>query len=452
MLSVVNYLEVNMIANVKTEIPGPKSRELLELSDKYEPKCMTQQAPLVWEKAEGVKVTDVDGNTYIDMTSGVLVTNVGHCHPKHVRAIQEAVANLMNCYDFPTPARVRFSQKLVEKMPPNLDKAFLVTTGSEATEAAQRVAKRYTGRHEIVSFYGAFHGRTYGAMSMCGKTGSRKKFGPMMPGVIHVPYPYCYRCPFKMEPETCGVYCLEFIDVALNAQSTGDIAALIIEPYQGAAGFIFPPEGYLKALEEWCKQKDILLIFDEVQSSFGRTGSMFAFEWEGNRPNLLCLGKGIGSGMPTAALMAESRLMAVLAPGEMSSTTGGNPISCAAGLAILEIMEEENLVENSRKIGALMKKRFQEMAEKSSYLGDVRGRGLVMGLEFVADKKTKEPSEEITMEFINRSVSKGVMLGRVGIYGNVVRIAPPLVIKEEEANEALEIMEKVLGEMEEERR
>ncbi|HEY9188034.1 MAG TPA: aspartate aminotransferase family protein [Ignavibacteria bacterium] len=436
-----------MLISIKTKIPGPKSLEYLKISDEYEPKCMTQQFPLVWDRASGVSVTDVDGNTFIDMTSGVLVTNVGHSHPEHVESIREQVGRLMNCYDFPTPQRIEFSKKLVEKTPENLDRAFLLTTGSEATESAMRIAKRFTGKFEIISFYGAFHGRTYGAMSMAGKMSTKKSFGPTMPGAIQVPYPYCYRCPFKMKKETCDFYCLEYIDYALSAQSTGEIAALIIEPYQGGSGFIFPPDGYLKKLEEWCKSRDIIFIVDEVQASFGRTGKFFAIEWENLKPNLLCLGKGIGSGIPTSAVMGEARLFDSLAPGEMSSTTGGNPVSCAAGLAVLNIIEKENLVENSAKIGELMKNRLVNLAEKSSYIGDVRGKGLVMGIEFVNDKKSKEPSPEKTVEFINRCAEKGVIFGRVGWYGNVIRVAPPLVIKEDEANEALEVIQSVIEDM-----
>ena len=436
-----------MLISKKTKIPGPKSLEYLKISDEYEPKCMTQQFPLVWDRASGVSVTDVDGNTFVDMTSGVLVTNVGHSHPEHVESIREQVGRLMNCYDFPTPQRIEFSKKLVEKTPENLDRAFLLTTGSEATESAMRIAKRFTGKFEIISFYGAFHGRTYGAMSMAGKMSTKKSFGPTMPGAIQVPYPYCYRCPFKMKKETCDFYCLEYIDYALSAQSTGEIAALIIEPYQGGSGFIFPPDGYLKKLEEWCKSRDIIFIVDEVQASFGRTGKFFAIEWENLKPNLLCLGKGIGSGIPTSAVMGEARLFDSLAPGEMSSTTGGNPVSCAAGLAVLNIIEKENLVENSAKIGELMKNRLVNLAEKSSYIGDVRGKGLVMGIEFVNDKKSKEPSPEKTVEFINRCAEKGVIFGRVGWYGNVIRVAPPLVIKEDEANEALEVIQSVIEDM-----
>jgi len=432
------------MAEVRTKLPGPKSKEYLDILAQYEPNCTTQQAPLVWDRAEGVRVWDIDGNEYIDLTSGVLVTNVGHSHPKHVAAIREQAGRLLNCYDFATPQRAEFARRLVEMMPENLDNCFLLTTGSEATEAAMRVSKRYSGRHEIISFYGGFHGRTYGAMSMAGKMGTKKKFGPLMPGCIYAPYPYCFRCPFKLKKEDCGLFCLEFLDRVVEASSTGDLAAVIIEPYQGGAGFIFPPEGYLKGLEEWARKHEVLFILDEVQSSFGRTGKMFAFEWDNLRPNLLCLGKGIGSGIPSAALMAESRIMDSLGPGEMSSTTGGNPLSCAAGLAVLDIMEEERLPENALKVGSYMLERFKELEREIEILGEARGRGLVMGLEFVKDKETLEPAPEITWEFILRCCQAGVIVGRVGLYGSVIRIAPPLVITKEQAGKAIDIIAGVL--------
>ena len=433
-----------MITKVQGPLPGPKSREYLAISERVEPRCMTQQAPIVWESAAGCVVKDVDGNTYLDFTSGVLVTNVGHCHPKHVQRIQAAVGQLMNCYDFPTPDRVLLGQRLVDLMPDNIDQAFLLTTGSEATEAAMRVAKRFTGRHEIIAFHGGFHGRTYGAMSMAGKTGTKKNFGPVMPGVIHTPFPYCFRCPFRKEPESCGLFCLEYMDTVIEAESTGDLAGLIIEPYQGGAGFIFPPEGYLTQLQTWCQEHDVIFILDEVQASFGRTGTMFAFEWEDLQPNLICLGKGIGSGMPTAALMCEARIMAALAPGEMSSTTGGNPLSSAAGMAVLDIFEEEDLVGNANRIGGYLMQRFLDLQADSDILGDIRGRGLVMGLEFVTDRSSNDPAPEITMEIINRCCEAGLLVGRVGIHGNVIRVAPPLVMTAEEAEEAADIMEKII--------
>jgi len=428
----------------KYRIPGPKSKKLLKISEQYEAHCMNQQAPIVWDHAEGVTVTDVDGNTYIDLTSGVLVTNVGHCHPDHVARIQRAAGRLMNCYDFPTPERIMAARGIAKLMPKHLNRVFMLTTGSEATESSMRVAKRYTGRHEIISFYGGFHGRTGMAMSAAGKTGTKKRFGPLIPGHIYAPYPYCFRCPFSKKPATCNLFCLEFLDTAVSAASTGDVAALIIEPYQGAAGFVFPPDGYLKALEQWAKERDIIFILDEVQASFGRTGKMFALEWEGLKPNLLCLGKGIGSGVPCAALVAESRIIDCLAPGEMSSTTGGNPLSCSATLAVLDIMKKEKLPENALKIGKQMLKRFKAFERKYKILGEARGRGLVMGLEFVKDKKSMAPAPDITREFIQRACRSGLLVGSVGIYGNVIRVAPPLVITKSEADQACDIIETIL--------
>lgn len=239
------------------------------------------------------------------------------------------------------------------------------------------------------------------------------------------------------------MFCLEFLDRVVEAQSTGDIAALIIEPYQGSSGFIFPPDGFLKKLEQWAKERDIIFILDEVQASFGRTGKLFALEWEGLRPNVLCLGKGIGSSVPAAAMLTETRLISALGPGEMSSTYGGNPVSSAAGLAVLDIIAEEKLPENALKVGAYMKERLQKVQEKSQILGDVRGRGLVIGLEIVKDRESIEPAPDITMEIIRRAAQEGVIMGRVA--GNVIRVAPPLVITMEQAEEAVDILERVFA-------
>ncbi|MFB3906341.1 MAG: aspartate aminotransferase family protein [Acidobacteriota bacterium] len=429
--------------NART-VPGPKGKEYLEIWRKYEAQTMTFQAPVVWDRARGIVVTDVDGNQYYDWTSGVLVTNVGHSHPKHVKAIQEAVAKLMNCYDFPTPSRVDLARRMVEVTPDNLDKAFFLTTGSEATEGAMRIARRFTGNYEIISFYGAFHGRTYGAMSAGGMASTKRGFGPGVPGAIRVPFPHCYRCPLGKTQESCGTACLNFLDDAVRASSTGSLAATIVEPYQGAAGFIFPPEGYLKQLEQWVRDKGMVFILDEVQSSFGRTGKMFALEWENLKPQLLCIGKGIGSGIPASCIMAESRVIGAMGQGEMSSTSGGNPVASAAALAVLDIIQEEDLVENARRIGQCLKARLLGMQERCRYLGDVRGRGLVLGLEFVRDKATREPAGDIARQVILRAAGKGLLVGAVGAYGHVIRVAPPLVITEEEAHRSADILEEVL--------
>ncbi len=435
---------MSQITHVKDALPGPEARTLLDIGKQYEVQCHGYQAPVVWDRAKGVVVTDVDGNQYIDWTSGVLVTNVGHCHPKLVKAIQNAAEKVLNCYEFPTAPRVMLAKRMVEITPPHLDKAFFLTTGSEATEAAMRVAKKYTGNFEIVSFHGGFHGRTAGARSAGGLGGVKRGYGPLTPGYIHVPYPHCYRCPFKAEPESCGFLCLEYIDTVVRNLSTGSLAGLIVEPYQGSAGFIFPPEGYMKQLERWVRDRGLVFILDEVQSSFGRTGKFFAMEWEDLKPDLVCVGKGIGSGVPISALMATSEVVSTLKPGDLGSTLGGNPFSCSGALAVIDIVQEEKLVENVARVGEILKRRLLEIKEKSRYLGDVRGRGMVLGLEFVKDKKTKEPAPDITIRVINESAQNGVLVGKVGIFGNVIRVAPPLIMNEEEAHESLDIMEKVI--------
>ncbi len=432
----------------KRTIPGPGSAELIKISGQHEPPCMADQLPVVWDHGEGVWVTDVDGNQYIDFTSGVLVTNLGHSHPHHVEAIQKQAERLMNCYSFPTPERVKLSQRIISLFPSNLDKIFLLTTGAEATEAALRIARRYTGKHEILSFYGGFHGRTYGPMGVAGSKGTRYQFGPPVPGGIMAPYANCYRCIYDKEYPGCDFYCIKQLDRIIDSSSSGDMGAVITEPYQGGAGFIFPPEGWLKELEQWAKKRGLLFIVDEVQSSFGRTGRMFMIEWEGVEPNMLCLGKGFGSGMPASALVGESKIFECMNRGEMSSTTGGNPLASAASWAVLDVLENEKLPQNALKVGDYLFKRLKELQEKHPLLGDVRGKGLVIGLEIVANRELKTPSPELTGKLIFRCGEYGMLLGRVGLHGNVIRIAPPLVITEEEAEMGVSIMDKALTEIE----
>lgn len=433
------------VTSVKQPFPGPRSQELFARWAKVEAQCTGYQARVAWDHASGVVVTDVDGNRFIDWTSGVLVTNVGHCHPDLVASIQKASARLLNNYECLTPERVEAAEKLVSVLPPHLDKCFFMSTGSETTEAATRIMKRKSGKFEIVSFYGGFHGRTYAALSAGGMAGPKKGYGPTLPGAIRVPFPYCYRCPFKAKPETCGQLCLDFIDDSVRANSTGSLAGLIVEPYQGAAGFVFPPDGWLPKLEKWLRDRGLLFTLDEVQSSFGRTGRFFAMEWEQLTPDLVCIGKGIGSGVPASAIAARGDVIGVLGSGEMSSTMGGNPVACAAVATVVDIMRREKLEENALRIGACMMARLLEIKERSPYVGDVRGKGLVMGVELVRDKKTKEPAPDLTRKLIDLAAANGLLIGSVGIFGNVIRVAPPLVITEAEAHESLDIFEKALS-------
>jgi 4-aminobutyrate aminotransferase len=408
---------------------------------------MADQVPVVWDHAEDVWVYDVDGNKYLDFTSGVLVANVGHSHPAHVEAIRQQAGRLMNCYSFPTPERVRLSERMVGMLPENLDRIFMLTTGAEATEAALRIAKRYSGKHEVLAFYGAFHGRTYGPMSVAGSASTRRKFGPAVPGGILAPYAYCYRCVYDKKFPDCDFYCVKALDRIVESVSSGDLGTVMTEPYQGGAGFINPPSGWLKELERWAKDRGLILIIDEVQSSFGRTGKMFAIEWEEVRPQMLCVGKGIGSGMPASALAGESKIFDCMKPGEMSSTTGGNPLASAAALAVIDIMEEEKLPENAREMGNYLLARLGELQARYECIGDARGMGLALGIEIVENKQTKKPSVAVTQKIILEAARYGLMMGKVGFYGNVIRVAPPLTIKQPECDLALAILDKVLSEL-----
>ncbi len=424
-------------------IPGPKSAELLEKAKNCEPPCSADQTPIVWDHGQGVYVWDVDGNPFIDFTSGVLVSNLGHNHPGLVSAIQNQAPRMMNCYSFPTPERVSASSRLKAAIPGNLNRVFMLSTGADATEAALRIARRYTGKQEILAFYGGFHGRTYGAMGVAGSLGTRRNFGMTVPGGIMAPYGYCYRCFYGKKYPDCDMFCLKSLDRIINSSSSGDMGAVIVEPYQGSAGFIFPPEGWLKALETWARERSLLLIVDEVQASFGRTGKLFACEWEDIHPQLLCLGKGMGSGIPASAVCGESKVMECMKPGELSSTWGGNPLASAAVLAVLDAMEKEKLPENSRIMGEYLKSRFLEMKARYPFLGDVRGKGLVIGLEFVDPADGYTPSPDITRKVVMGCAEHGVLLGKLGLYGNVIRIAPPLIITQAELDSALDVFEGV---------
>ncbi len=433
------------IANVRTPIPGPKSKKLIERWLKVEADSTGYQAPVVWDKGRGVTVTDVDGNNYLDWTSGVLVTNVGHAHSHLVKALQEATGKLLNNYECPSLYRVLAAEKLVGVLPPHMEKCFFLSTGSETVEAAIRIMKRKTGNFEIIGFHGGFHGRTYAAASVGGLAGPKRGYGPAMPGCIRAPFPYFYRCPFGSKTEEeCAAKHIELLDDTVRANSVDSLAGLIVEPYQGAAGFIFPPKGYLKRLEDWARDKGLLFTVDEVQSSYGRMGTQWGHTLEGLEPDLMCIGKGIGSGYPVAAIAGRDEVLGCLGKGEMSSTAGGNPVGSAAVIAVLEIMEKENLAENARHMGDLIIERLRATQEKSKHLGDIRGRGLVMGLELVKHKKTKEPAPDLVRQAIDRCAQNGLLIGSVGIFGNVIRVAPPLVITQAEAHESCDIMEKVL--------
>jgi len=432
-----------MDIHVSQDFPGPKAQAILAQAHRYEPHSMSEQVPVVWKKADGVYVEDVDGNVFLDFTSGVLVVNAGHSHPRIVEAIRDQSSQVINCYDFANEYRSSLAKKLVEITPANLDKAFLLSTGGEATEAAMKMARRYTGKQTILSFTGAFHGRTYGAMSAGGKHSgaSTKGFGPFLPMVSHAYFPYCYRCLFGKEYPGCRCACLQSLDMVLETQTEGNVACVITETYQGGAGSILPPREWMLGLEAWCKDHDALLIIDEVQASFGRTGKLFGFEHHGIQPHLLCLGKGISSSVPLSAVVGESRIMDCLEPGTLSSTHGGNPLCARAGLANIDVILEEKLPQNAASMGEILASGFQSMKNELEILGDVRGQGLVWGLEIVKDKTSKEPNPGAAKSVVHAACRKGLlMIAPIGMYGNVLRIAPPLVIDRERIEQGLDLL------------
>ncbi len=426
---------------------GSQTQAFFKMSQQYEPACMNWQAPVIWDHAQGAEIWDVDGRHYIDWTSGVLVANVGHAHPRLAEAVSRQSRRLLNSYDFPTPERLQLAQKIIETTPPHLDKVFFLTTGAEAMDAAMRLVKRATGKHEILAFWGGFHGRSFGPMSLSGLPKIKRNFGPLLPGTILAPYPYCYRCPFEKEFSDCAFFCLDFMDKIVDVESTGSLAGLIVEPYQGTSGFVFPPRGYLKKLEEWAKRRQVLFVLDEVQSSFGRTGKMWALEHEQLEPDILVLGKGIGSGVPMAALVTRAAVMSGLERGEMSSTTGGNPLSCAAALAVFDIIEREKLIDKAAGNGALLKEKLLRLQAKHAVIGDIRGLGLVYGIEYVKDRVSKEPAPDLAREIVLKCVENGLMCGKLGIHGNVMRVAPPLVITPDLIDQSVAILDRVLSEI-----
>lgn len=431
---------------------------------------MSEHVPIAWKSGERCYVEDADGNVFLDFTSGVLVANAGHSHPRLVKAMTDQVGKVVNSYDFVNEYRPALAKKLVEITPPNLDKAFILTTGSEATESAIKLARLYTGRKEIISFQGGFHGRTYGAMSAGGKRSgaSTKGFGPFVPGFYQAPFPNTYRPIFgemtfstdlekyprpwvrKSQSLQTGntPYCLDYLDWMVETETEGDIAAVIVEAYQGGAGSYIPPKNWMQGLAAWCKEHGIVFILDEVQASFGRTGKMFCLEHYGVEPNLLCLGKGISSSVPVSALVGEAKIMDTLSPGSMSSTHGGNALSSRIALENILIIEDEKLVENAAAMGEICKKRFEELMEKYDFLGDSRGLGLVWGLEIIepSNPKAKTPDAARAKAIVREAWQRGLlMIAPVGHYGNVLRLAPPLVINEAEINLALDIIDQAMS-------
>ena len=405
--------------------------------------------PLVARRAYGVWVEDVDGNIYLDFNSGIGVTNTGHCHPKVVEAIKRQAEQFIHysLTDFLYEQPVLLAEKLTRITPGSFQKkVFFVNSGAEAIEASIKVSRgHFRGtRPYLIAFAGSFHGRTMGALSLTSsKPIQRRHFAPLVPGVFHVPYPYCYRCPYRLRYPDCGIWCVDFIEEWLFKKYVPpeEVSAIVFEPIAGEGGYIVPPPEFFPRLRKLADKYGILLVDDEVQAGIGRTGRWFAIENWGVVPDIIAIAKGIASGMPLGAIVGRADIMD-LPPGSHASTFGGNPVSCAAALATLEVIEEEGLLENAKRVGEYAKKRLSEMASSIEAIGDVRGIGLMIGVELV--KRDGSPDPELLQATLVKAFKKGLLVIGAGL--STIRIAPPLIISREEMEVGLSILEEALRE------
>jgi 4-aminobutyrate aminotransferase len=430
---------------IKTTLPGPKAEEVLKRDEKYISTSYTRSYPLVAKAGRGLIIEDVDGNTFYDFAAGIAVCATGHSHPKVVEAIRNQAGKLihMSGTDFYYTEQVDLAQKLAQITPGDFDKkVFFGNSGAEAVECGLKVARWYTRRVKMIAFLGAFHGRTMGALSLtASKAIQKERYAPLVPEVTHVPYAYCYRCAFNQEYGSCSYECVAHIEYYLEkVVPPTDVAAIFIEPIQGEGGYVVPPPDYLRKIRKICDEHNILLVDDEVQAGFGRTGKMFAIEHWGVVPDVVCMAKGIASGMPLGACVASSEIMS-WPPGSHASTFGGNPVSCAASLATIELLTS-NLIDNAAKVGSHILKRLQEMYEKYPLIGDVRGKGLMVACELVKNRKTKEHAKKEVENIIFEAWRNGLLLLPCG--KSAIRFVPPLIVTEEQADFALDVFEKAL--------
>ena len=428
-------------------IPGKKSLALFNEEQKYisaGSQGIGLYSKLALAKGRNAHVFDEDGNRYIDFVAGIGVGSVGHCHPHYVKAIQAQAAKI-TFSSFTTKVRKDFLKLLTSLLPKHLNRVQLFSGGAEAVEAAFRLAKSVTKKFEFVGFWGGFHGKTGGVLGLLGDD-FKKDLGPFMPGLYSVPFAYCYRCPLKLKYPSCGIACADHMRDTVKAQSQQRIAAIIVEPVQGTAGNVIPPPEFLPAVQSIAKEFGALFISDEMQTGFGRTGRMWGFEHDGLKPDILTIGKGIGGGFPLSGVVASKELTDTKPfgnPSGSSSSYGGNPLGSAAGLAALEIILREKVVENSRTVGAALLRRLKEFENKYEFVGEVRGRGLMIGIELVKNKKTKEPMDKAAAHKIFQECLKRGLLSMA--YSPRIRISPPLTIPGKVAMEGADILDEVFS-------
>ena len=435
-----------MLPKIVTELPGPEAKKVLEKDQKFISQSYTRVYPLVVKRAEGTWVEDVDSNRFLDFSSGIAVCNTGHSHPRIVAAIQRQAERFihMSGTDFYYEAQSNLAEKLVEITPGHKDKrVFFGNSGAEAIEAALKLARYHTKRSRIIAFLGAFHGRTMGALSLtASKVIQEKGFFPLVPGITHVPYAYCYRCPSHSTYPGCGCACVEWIreDLFKRSLPPDEVAAIFVEPIQGEGGYIVPPPEFHQKLFQLARDFGILFVVDEVQTGMGRTGKMFGIEHWDLVPDIIAIAKGIASGMPLGAMVSQSEVMTWI-PGSHASTFGGNPISCQAALATIDLLQE-GLIQNAAALGNYILGQLRTLQKRFPLIGDVRGRGLMIGIELVKDPITKEKAIEERSRIIRACFEKGLLI--LGCGENVIRLIPPLIITRNEADTALTILEEVL--------
>lgn len=431
-----------------TSLPGPKARAAIEADDRLISPSYTRSYPLVAKSGRGVRVTDADGNEFLDFSAGIAVVSTGHCHPEVVAAIQKQAAELIHISgtDFYNEPLTELAERLSAVAPmPGPHRFFYGNSGAEAVECALKLARYHTKRQHIIAFLGAFHGRTMGALSLtASKPQQKRRFSPLLPGVTHIRYPYAYRgCTGgPQEEEAFALGCARYIEEKLfkTVLAPEEVATIFVEPIQGEGGYVVAPANFMQELRAICDRHGILLVVDEVQSGAGRTGKWWAVEHSGVQPDIVCMAKGIASGMPLGVCMARAEIMDWV-PGSHASTFGGNPVSIAAALATMNILEREG-IKNAERVGNRMLERLRGWKQTHAHVGDVRGRGLMIGIELVKDKQTREPATALRNRVEMLAFERGLMV--LGCGETSLRLCPPLILKEEEATVALDILEEAL--------
>jgi len=436
--------KVREIPSIKVPPPGPRSQQLFSRESKYM-KGYSSQAklfPVAFERGWGYTLTDADGNVYLDFSSGIYVTGCGHSHPKITKEIQDMVGTLMNCHDFTSPIKTELVEKLQEILPGDLSGAQFFSDGTPAVEAGLRAARVASGGLEFISFWRDFHGKTLGSVSLA--LMSRDK-GIRAPGFFLAPRPDCYRCPFKMRHPDCNLFCADFVEKVIDEETTGRMAAIVLEPIQGWAGSVFPPPEFIPHLREICDKRNIMLFLDEILTGIGRTGAWFACEHYNVVPDIMTIGKGLGNGFPVTAMVVRERYRDHLEKISASSSYGGNPTACAAALATIKVIEEEKLLDNAKMIEKVVMNKLENMKKNHPTVGDVRGKGCLFGIELVKDKDTKEPYEEAGKLTYQRAFQKGLAWIPAG---HILRMSPPLIITRDMAEKGIDIIDEAIGEVE----